>query len=486
MKKFLSMLLALIMALGLAAVAQAEDPYEIVIETVTFGAEYADIPAVEEAINAITVPAINATVKILNIGIPQHAQKISMMIAGGEKADLVMAGLTLPMINMAADGMLLPLDELVAQYGPDIQALFGDQLDAGKLGGVLYAVPADAYTAQSGGFIYNQQMADELGITVPDPVTVEQLAEIFETVKQKADQVYSTCFGNGETSNVLYDYNLETYGSAVYAYGVTLRQYESTEIVNLYETEEFREYALRHKEWVEKGYAPTDSMTSGVLANEYMAAEKMFGMTTNYSPVEAPTQQGNYTFPIGMVEITKAVNSTSGIQERMWGIPVTCENPEKAMEFLNLMFANADVANLLSNGIEGLNYKVVDEGVITYADGVDPAAPGYDRIFSRFGDQMKVLQWQPATSDYYEQLKAFNESALNSLTLGYSFNSESVATEIAAVNTVIAQYLPALEYGMVDDVDAALATFNEQLEKAGIRRIIEENQRQLNEWLAAR
>lgn len=484
MKKLLSLLLALTMVFGLMGIVHAEEPYEVIIETVTFGADYKDIPVIEEAINAITVPAINVSVKILNVGIPQHAQKISMMIAGREKIDLVMAGLTLPMINMAADGMLLPLDELVDTYGADIKALLGDQMNAGRLGNELYAIPADAYTAQSGGYIYNKQMADELGITVPNPVSIEQLAEIYDTILEKAPGIYGTSFGNGETCNVLYDYNLENYGSSTFAYGVTLRQYENTEIVNLFATEEFREYALRHKDWISKGYAPSDSMTSGVLANEYMAAGKMFGMTSNYSPVEAPTQQANYTFPIGMVEITKPVSSTSGIQERMWGIPVTCKNPEKTMEFLNLMFANPDVANLLSNGIEGLNYKFVDTGIVTYADGVDPAAPGYARIFSRFGDQMKVYQWEPATASYYDELAAYNKNALNSLTLGYSFNSESVATEVAAVNAVIAQYLPALECGMVDDVDEALAVFNQQLEKAGLSQIIEENQRQLNEWMS--
>lgn len=211
MRKLLSLLLALTMVFGLCSIAQAEEPYEVVIETVTFGAEYADIPAIEEAINAITVPAINVTVKILNVGIPQHAQKISMMIAGGEKADLVMAGLTLPMANMAADGMLMPLDELVETSGAGIKALFGDQLNAGNLGGVLYAIPADAYTAQSGGFIYNKQMADELGITVPNPVTVEELETIYATVKEKKPEVIGTSFGNGETSNLLYDYNMETY-----------------------------------------------------------------------------------------------------------------------------------------------------------------------------------------------------------------------------------------------------------------------------------
>lgn len=139
MKKLASLLLALSLIFGLVSFSYAEEPYEVVIETVTFGAEYADIPAIEEAINAITVPAINVSVKILNVGIPEHAQKISMMIAGGEKIDLVMAGLTMPMVNMAVDGMLLPLDELLASQGADIQALFGDKLEAGKVNGTLYA-----------------------------------------------------------------------------------------------------------------------------------------------------------------------------------------------------------------------------------------------------------------------------------------------------------------------------------------------------------
>ena len=36
---------------------------------------------------------------------------------------------------------------------------------------------------------------------------------------------------------------------------------------------------------------------------------------------------------------------------------------------------------------------------------------------------------------------------------------------------------------MLSDVDAALAAFNLELKNAGIDRIIEENQRQLDAWL---
>ena len=39
---------------------------------------------------------------------------------------------------------------------------------------------------------------------------------------------------------------------------------------------------------------------------------------------------------------------------------------------------------------------------------------------------------------------------------------------------------------LVVDVDAALKEFNEALEKAGIEKVIAENQRQLSAWLAER
>lgn len=482
MRKTLLCLMVLAIAVSFCSFAYAETPYEVIIETVTTGMEYRDIPAVEAALNAITLPAINCTVKIMNIGIAQHAQKISMMIAGNEKIDLVMAGLTLPMVNMVADGMLLPLGELLDRLGSDITALFGTLLQAGEVGGILYAIPADAYTAQSGGLVYNQQMAQEMGIAVPEKLTAEDLTTLFAQLKTINPNMYGTSMGTGEYSVALYQYNLENYGSSIYAFGVTFDQYANTEIVNFYASEQYREYCLLIRNWLENGYIPDNTMTSGIVPQVMMATGQVFSKTSNCSPLEKPTQQNGYPFPIEMAEITKAVNSTSGLQERMWGIPVTSENPEKAMQFLNLMFNNAEVANLLSNGIEGIHYQQLGGGVIAVADDAGSSMPGYGRVFSRFGNQMQVYQYQPATDTIYTELEDFNENSLTSLTLGYSFNSEVVATEIIAINAVIAQYAPPLECGMVEDVDTALAQFNEQLVNAGIDRVIDANRAQLEAW----
>ena len=85
---------------------QAEDITDLTIETVTFDNGNPGLSAVEEAVNQITIPAIGVRIHLLDVGIQQHAQRISMMIESGEPVDLVMAGLTLPMVSMVADELL--------------------------------------------------------------------------------------------------------------------------------------------------------------------------------------------------------------------------------------------------------------------------------------------------------------------------------------------------------------------------------------------
>ena len=66
---------------------------------------------------------------------------------------------------------------------------------------------------------------------------------------------------------------------------------------------------------------------------------------------------------------------------------------------------------------------------------------------------------------------------------GYVFNSESVSAEVAAITSVISQYNVSFSCGAINP-ETALDEFITALKDAGIEKVIEENQRQLNEWAA--
>lgn len=458
----------------------SDEPYEVVLEIVTLGAEYKDIPAIESAINEITEPSINCTVSILNMGIADHANKMSLMIAGGEKLDLCMVGLTTSLSSMVSDGMLYEMDDLLKTSGSDLVTLFGENINAGQVAGTTYAVPANNAAGKAGGFLYNKEMADAAGVTIPERCTVDELEEYYSQIREKNPDVYFTS-ANGGTTGSMNFYNISSFSdSSYYSYGVIVSPQESTTIENWYEADEAKEYYARIRKWYKEGMLPSDSMTSGLTVQDRFSAKQIFCMHTGYAPVELSTQATNYSFETGITQVTDSYIDSSVIQERMWGIPVTSNNPKEAMKFLNFIYSNTEVANLLTHGLEGVNYeKTESEGIVEKLDVDDP---GYNRIFSMFGDQTKIYYNTPAKEGIQEDVAKFSANASEALSLGYVFDSEGVAAKAAAVSNVVQRYLPSLECGMMEDVEAALTDLVKAMDDAGIQEVISENQSQLDTW----
>ena len=481
---------SLIMALMLSAVlfpaeifagsighGQASQPYDLIMETVTFSVDNPGIAAVEDAVNEITVPAIGVRVHLLNVPIQQHAQYIGQMIANGEQIDLVTAGLTYPISNMAADGLLLPVGGLLERYGKDIKELFKEKIHAGYIGNDLYGIPGRVNIAAAGGLLYNKALAEQASIHIPDPCSLEDLDEVFAEIQEKLPGIYGTAFIKRDVSLMNFIYEMESYGNGLYEYGVTYEPWNNTNIENLYESDQYRQFCHKIRQWQVKGYIPPNIMTSTILPGDRLDAGQIFCLYTGYSPMQNMTQLTDPDYE--MVRTTDALTSTGYVQERMWAVPVTSKKPEKAMEFLNLLYTDDELANILTNGVEDLHYTRVSDHVIAHTDNMD-----YHRIFTFFGNEQHCDQWLPATEDTLSAQIEFENSARKTLTMGYTFDSSSVERELEAVDAVIAIYAPALECGMLEDVDGGLELFIEELKKAGIDRIVEENRRQLSLWLS--
>ncbi|MEE0364911.1 MAG: DUF3502 domain-containing protein, partial [Oscillospiraceae bacterium] len=94
-----------------------------------------------------------------------------------------------------------------------------------------------------------------------------------------------------------------------------------------------------------------------------------------------------------------------------------------------------------------------------------------------YTDASQVGTW-PETAE-------INANAQASCILGFAFDSEPVATQIAQCSAVVEEYLPALNCGAVD-VDSTLEAFNAALKDAGVEQIIAEMQSQIDAWLATK
>ena len=175
-----------------------------------------------------------------------------------------------------------------------------------------------------------------------------------------------------------------------------------------------------------------------------------------------------------------AVANRSQTIATLTGISSTSKNPERAMMFLNLLFSDKYLYNLLCFGIEGTNYVFEDDGTVTvleeggYNPGVDWAYGNQFNAYVRTGQDL----------DVWEQTKAMNESAIKSVLGAFSYDKTKLKTENAMVDAVISEYMPGFFTGTYDP-DEKIPEFLKALDDAGFQAVKTDMQEQLDAYFAS-
>jgi len=177
---------------------------------------------------------------------------------------------------------------------------------------------------------------------------------------------------------------------------------------------------------------------------------------------------------------------TAGATATMNGICKSTKHPIESMRVLELLNTDAEVYNLLSRGIEGVHWVWKDKAkkVMGYPDGVTADTSGYDPNTDwMFGNQFNAYYRDAKQVGAWEATKKMNDTAYPSKALGFVIDREPIKTEIAQVTAILKEKGVPMENGFAayDDVAPGLI---DQINKAGAQKIIDEVQRQINDWAA--
>lgn len=435
-----------------------------------------DLPLIEEKINEYVEPLIGATVDMTIINVGSYADQVGLMVRTGEPVDLVF-GFQSEMLSYVAQGAVAPLDDLLEEYGQGIiEAVGRDVLDSCKQHGALYSIPTLKDMATGRVFLYNQAVADELGLDFSNVKSEKDLTAIFEIVKEKTDLVPFAGAGGG--NKIWENWAWDNLGDHL---GVLMDGGAKPEVVNLFETDYYKELVTMTRDWYQKGYLISDYATSEDTWSARMISKTSFGAINANKPGGLVEIENTVGYDLGQVEILEEFAMTGNVLNTNWMIPTGSEHKEKAMQFLNLMYSDPYVSSLLCNGIEGVHYT-------TDADGFITRTPDSGYINSHpwaQGNQFISKVYAGNDADVWEQQRAYNENAKKSVAYGFIFDNSNVTDEITACNNVLSKYRASIECGSVDP-EVALPEFNAELKSAGIDTIIAEKQAQLNAWLAAK
>lgn len=523
MKKFLAWLLACVMLLSLAACAKTQTPAEepadapaqqepaeetpaqdeaaaeevtgwtgdishIVVTYLTTGVTPPALEEVQDAVNAITTKEIGVEIELRPMSAYDALAQLSVQVAGGDDLDLVML-LLQNIASWSAQGLLEPLDDYLAADAPYISEMRKEvDLCAGSYadGNVYGLLPVSQYYGNCCGFVVAKTYLDEIGFDhdVDKVYTLDEVHDVLAAIKEKHPDMYpngTLSQGTGSMAGMA-AIPLDYLGGNDCS-GALIGM-DSTQIVNLYTTPEYESFVRTMRQWYEEGLSYPDAAVTSATTTELLASGTVAGYFMSGHPSVLSDVAG-YEL-VALRTSAPSLISTGSIAS-FWALPITCSDPDAAIRFLDYTYSNHDLANLIMMGIEGEHYVVTDaeNNVIGFPEGVDATNSTYYNQLGLWGDRRFEYVWSEKQTQAVNA--PFSEAALKnqSQAVGYAYDATAMATQISAIQSVIAEYCRALESGSVD-VDTVLPEFISRLEAAGINEVIADNQAQFDAWRAAK
>ena len=439
-----------------------------------------DCAKISEAASKITEEKFNTKVELTRVGFGSYDQQVNLTLASSEKLDL-MYEYCGNVTSAISSGQIVPITDYLDSYGSDMKSQISDSdWKCVTFNGDIYGVPANKEKATGWGFAMNKEMADATGIDYSSIKTEEELEPLLEKVKEMYPDVYPIVSNNGSMSLMTDQDDLGgDIGSLESASG------DNTTVINYYGTDEYmNEMKLRY-DWAQKGLLMPDASTSTENANSLIGAGKGFGRFTNTKPGIEKEMEKEVGKEVVVLEMVKPYTTTTRV-DIVWYVPHNSEKPERAVQVLNEIYTNPDLANLFINGLEGKHYEIVDKekGIVNYPEGVNASNTGYTSLPWAWPNETISYIWEGLDSDIWDQIQEFNKDATVSPAKGFAWDNTEVQNEVTACANVVAKYGPALECGSLEP-ETTIPKFLDELKAAGADTIIAEKQKQLDAWLEA-
>lgn len=426
----------------------------------------------EKVVEAINRMGLDYKVEFDFIPFQSWPQVVHQYLSSDEQLDLVYGSNT-SLFELYSGGKLCALNTLLNQHGQGITAAVKEEyFKVGRFQGQQYALPMNRSLALSFGFEYRVDLAEQYGLDFSSVTSLNDLEAVFEQLSAQTDAVTPMVYYQADDWDGLGD-NL----------GVLLNQGGDSEIVNLYETPQYREYIERIYRWRNNGWV-VDTVSMSMNNTDYLRSGRVLGSLTSIKPGFDVQETRSVGYPIESVELVSPYVTTDQVGRMMWAISKNSRYPEYAMDFLNRMYTDPELYNLLTFGIENEHYQFIDpeNKVIDYPPGVDAQNSGYAQFLGwMYGNQYLSYIWNGNETDLWEQTRAFNDNARRSAAMGFVFDTSPVSEIWTNCRSVQSKYESALEQGYLNP-EIYLERLNRELYAAGFGTLLQEKQNQLLKW----
>jgi ABC-type sugar transport system, periplasmic component len=436
---------------------------------------------------------LNTTVKLNFTTWTDWQTKYNLLLASGEKVDMIFASSWADFYKFANQGAFMPLNDLLPTYAPQAWSSISEQdWKEATVNDKIYAVPATYPEYTPDGLVYRDDWRQELGL--PEIKDLDSIEAYLDGVKKSkgVTPINGKAYNEVNTMFKAYEgYQLIGGDSGV----IVAKSYDTPRDIVAYPfTPEFEEWAKKMKTWSEKGFWKSDTLSdqkeagdaikTGQGAVYWRNAPGAGGFITGMEKSNPEIKLGYFPFSRfqGLTVPTLSVNNAMAI-------PKSAPNPERSLMVLDKLRNDPKYYDLMSYGLEGTDYSMDADGkhIVTPPAGVDA------KDFKGYGiaswgyrvESMERVKQAGGWEGFDALLEEFKSQSKPNIFAQVIMDYAPVKSQQAAVNSVIQQYGMPLMMGLVPDVDKAIATYRKQLEAAGVNDVLKYVQEQANKTFDA-
>jgi putative aldouronate transport system substrate-binding protein len=333
-------------------------------------------------LNKRTQEKIGVRVKFVPVPNAQREQKLATMLAAGEAPDICYTYDQTMLRNYSRSGGFLDLAPLVEKYGTDIKKTLGsDRLEQAKIDGKLTRLFSAANLPATPTLI-RLDWLDKLGMKVP--TNIDEFYQVLKAFKDKDP---------GNVGDKLMPFVIPAFADSPFGYvdtavlqgflkepptqdritGVPYQLWPETKdayrfLNKLYNEKLMGELIIDKDQSQLKQKLMKGEIGSVIHFSQFMYSPQYGNLLENLRK-NVPTANMVGIFPWQTPSSKETIYSlfTNGYEATMnFFVPKATKNSDAAVKFLNYM-ASDEYISLVSSGIEGTDYTVVD-GINTPVD----------------------------------------------------------------------------------------------------------------------
>ncbi|MCB0105212.1 MAG: ABC transporter substrate-binding protein [Caldilineaceae bacterium] len=451
---------------------------------------------VQDAINDYVGPLIGVNVVFHIIGWGDWDTKAITALQAGEKVDIFFTADWRNYMQLASQGLFLPLNDdageygnLLEDYGQDILNGLNPAFVTGtQIDGVNYAVPTNKELTVPMGFVYNLDVADEIGFTEEEAANIKSYRDL-EPWLEKAKAAHPDEYPYLTNGSDGFDPWVPGFAAGVPSNLISMEFAPLADgsfneaIQSIMETGWAKDYTGLMREWYNKGWIDPDAGLTTFNTTEVANTGKFFIQPmplkgSNIKAQELINASGNENLRMGEIYGQPKVNVTTHAGGSMLAIPALSEHPVEAMKFINLMHSDSKLLNMMLFGVEGEHWELADDGRVKI---VDSAWYGAHGGAWTLGNTMLQAVSTNEDPNKNRMLIEYSNDSVDHPSLGFRFRTEPVAAELTALSAVADGMHRALMTGYVDPAEE-LPKYIDDLKAAGLDAVQAEVERQYEEW----